>query len=578
MTLVDDALRLAAAHRRAGRLAEALAVYAHALEQAPAEPRLVKGLAALTAATGDPATAISLYSRALADNPQDVEALNNRGVMFLHLGDAQAAVDCLQRAAQASPQDPAVQGNLGNALLALGDGSGALAALRRAVVLAPDDARGPYNLAHAVAAVDGDAAVGEVRTLLEQALALDPDHVPARVNLANLLLRGGQMQAALDQYNAALLRDPLSGLLLHNRAHALAELGRWDAALADLAQARGLVVGAHRIDLLIGQWSYRLGRLDAALEALVRAAEARPDLSTAWLALAEVLRDQGRIEEALEVLDQVGPAAETMRAELVRLRAASQWDVAETTAPGNVLNAEGLDPREMIRLLRFVPVLEQQQGPVTVLGLGDLACLRPQQRPVDPAQAAAATSLLALPHALTGAAPPLPYLHSQPNRPRPWAAQPRGNAPRIGLVWRHAGQPTGPDQDLTLTDLLPVLEAAPGVAWVALASPITRDEDARMQELGIDNAARQARDYEDVLALTEPLDLVIGCDAPMALLAAAAGRPCWLLLPIAPRWPWGMRGAIAIDYPGMELFRQTRPLSWREPILRVVQRLKARFG
>lgn len=548
---IDDAVRLAGVHRRAGRLAEALAVYAHALERAPGNARLVRGLAALTAATGDPANAISLYSRALRDNPDDIEALNNRGVMFLQLGDAQAATDCLRRAAALAPHDAAIQGNLGNAVLALGDGVAAEQHLRAAWALAPADARGAYNLAHALAAIDPQAHADERRALLEQALTLDPDHVPARVNLANLLLQAGEAEAALAEYDAALLREPLAGLVLHNRAHALAGLGRWDAALADLAQARGLVVGPHRIDLLMGEWYHRLGRLDDALAALVRAAEARPDLAEPWLALAALLRDQGRLVEALDTLDQIdAETGASLRAEILRQQRGAPPPLSATEALALLQSGTVADDREIIALLRRI----------------------------DPADGAALHDLLP-----TAFAPLLPVLaarpwRSAPNRSRPWPAPRRGNAPRLGLCWRHAGQTTGPDQDLTLADLLPLLDAVPGAEWVALASPITRDEASQMHRLGIDNAAADARDYEDVLTLAEGLDLLIGCDAPMPLLAAAAGRPCWLVLPAAPRFVWGMGGTGSPDWPGVALFRQTRPLSWREPVQHIAHRLRAQFG
>jgi tetratricopeptide (TPR) repeat protein len=576
---VDDALRLAGVHRRAGRLAEALAVFTHALDRAPGEPRLVRGLAALTAATGEPATAIALYSRTLRDNPDDVEALNNRGVMFLHLGDALAATDCLRRAAALAPEDAAVRGNLGNALLAAqSDVTEALAHLRAAVALAPDDARGPYNLAHALAARGGEGDDAERRTLLERAVQLDPDHVPARVNLANMLLRADESQAALAHYDAALLRDPLSGLVLHNRAHALADQGRWDAALADLQRARGLVVGPHRLDVLIGTWCHRLGRLDAALDALVRAAEARPDLAAPWLALAAILRDQGRLADALAALDQAPPeAGAALRGEITLLQAATRWAPIEgdsTTSDG--VSADGLDIREIIRLLRFV--VPTAAPTLTISGLPE--ALQPLVPPhlLAPAGIHHPTSLTALPHRMPAPDASAPYLRSQPDRLRPWPARSRGNAPRLCLAWHHAGNITGSDQDLTLADVLPVLDAVPGAEWVALASPASHDEAAQLAERGIANLATQARDYEDVLAMVEEMDGLIGGDAPLPLLAAAAARPCWLLLPLAPRWPWGMAGRTARDYASVELFRQTQPLSWREPVARVAARLRARFG
>ncbi len=59
-----------------------------------------------------------------------------------------------------------------------------------------------------------------------QALAKDPKHVPARLYLAHNFLDSGEWQAALDNYDLLLRREPSNPEALYNKALALMELHR----------------------------------------------------------------------------------------------------------------------------------------------------------------------------------------------------------------------------------------------------------------------------------------------------------------------------------------------------------------
>jgi len=69
-------------------------------------------------------------------------------------------------------------------------------------------------------------------------------------------------------------------------------------------------------------------------------------------------------------------------------------------------------------------------------------------------------------------------------------------------------------------------------------------------------------DFADTALAVARLDLVISVDTAVAHLAAALGKPVWLLLPIWPDWRWILGRDDSPWYPGMRLFRQRSLNDW----------------
>jgi hypothetical protein len=88
----------------------------------------------------------------------------------------------------------------------------------------------------------------------------------------------------------------------------------------------------------------------------------------------------------------------------------------------------------------------------------------------------------------------------------------------------------------------------------------------------LDPAASGAPDFHKTAETVAGLDLVITVDTAVAHLAAALGKPVWILLPFfSTDWRW-MRGrADSPWYPTAKLFRQGADQAWR-PVLEAVQR------
>jgi hypothetical protein len=79
-----------------------------------------------------------------------------------------------------------------------------------------------------------------------------------------------------------------------------------------------------------------------------------------------------------------------------------------------------------------------------------------------------------------------------------------------------------------------------------------------------------AKDFEDTRRLISGLERVIAVDTAVAHLAAAMGKPTWLLVSHDPDWRWGWDGETTPWYPSVRIFRQTTPGDWR-PVLNQVR-------
>jgi ADP-heptose:LPS heptosyltransferase len=71
------------------------------------------------------------------------------------------------------------------------------------------------------------------------------------------------------------------------------------------------------------------------------------------------------------------------------------------------------------------------------------------------------------------------------------------------------------------------------------------------------------------------LDLVITVDTSIAHLAAALGRPTWILLPSNPDYRWLLDRDDSPWYPTVRLFRQSRTREYGSVIERVRSELAA---
>jgi tetratricopeptide (TPR) repeat protein len=161
---------------------------------------------------------------------------------------------------QEEPKNPEAQYYLGRFYLALERPEEALPHLKRAVQ--GDPAKADYHFWLGVAYWAIRDFESERNSYIK-ALAIDPQDVPARLYLAHTFLDSGEWQAALDNYDLLLRREPYNPEALYNRALALTELGRpkeetkaWKQYLEYYPQGKWALRAVDHLNEL-GDFSYR---------------------------------------------------------------------------------------------------------------------------------------------------------------------------------------------------------------------------------------------------------------------------------------------------------------------------------
>lgn len=256
--------------------------------------------------------AIALLRDALTVAPQDPDLARNLAQVSLEAG--QPADSLFEQALQLDPASVPTRRGLISAYFSAGKGAQGLALLEAALAANP----GWY---------DGHAQFAQLATLtgqpqravdtLQAAIARFPDSLELRAQMLGLLLMAGDFARVADLAEAAIARLGEVPLLLIDRAAALDELGRGDAAAALFARAGDPAEVGHASWLI--RHHLRRGDAKAALALaepwLARdgATQIWPFVSLAWRMLgddrADWLERQDGLVTTAELGDQIDQAA-----------------------------------------------------------------------------------------------------------------------------------------------------------------------------------------------------------------------------------------------------------------------------
>ena len=552
---IDQALERALEHHRAGRLADAEAIYRQVLAAHPDHPGALNLLGALAYQAGRCDVARVLVGRALTLQPDFAEAHNNLAAALQADGELAQAEAHFRRALALAPGYHGARLNLGILLWQTGRPAEAAEHHREILRHLPDHAEAHNNLGNALYCL---GAVDDAGASFRRALTLKPDYVAARSNLANVLCDLGAPGEALGHYEHAVAVEPGFADYHMNLANALRDLGRLPEAIARYDRALAL-----RPTLEDARWNQALALLLAG------------DYARGWdayqarwqtRALAGQRRDFDR------------PA----------------WDGSDPAGRTVLVHAEqGMG--DVIQFCRYLPLLKAR-GARTVLlidrewrqlapllrGLGGV-----DQLALDVTEVAAFdvhASLLELPRLfgtrLDSIPASVPYLAVDPARLARWRrrfaeAYPRDGALRVGLVW--AGNPNFARDRLRspgLAALRPLL-GLPGLRWFGLQVGPGRDALAHGAPDGLIDLGRELEDFADTAAVMTELDLVIGSCTAATHLAGALARPTWVMLPAAADWRWLRARDDSPWYPTARLFRQTTAGDWQGLVARLADALAA---
>ncbi|MEJ1976210.1 MAG: tetratricopeptide repeat protein [Acetobacteraceae bacterium] len=571
--------------RELQRLDEAVAAFSEALRLQPHCLEAHVNLGNTLLDQGKLDEAVASYGRAIALKPDLAEAHNNLGNAHKEAGRPDAAIASYRRAIECQPAHPEAYLNLGGMFLALGRLDEAVAACLRALALKPDYAEALVSLGNALREQE---RLDEAAICFCKALALKPDYAAACNNLGNVLRERGQLDEAVACCIRAINLAP--GFL---EAHVtlgstLRELGRLDEAVACFHKALEIkpdYPGAHNN---LGIALRQQGLLDPAVACYRRAIALDPDdpdahlnLGTALLALGDMAAGWVEFEWRWKT---------PLMAKERRRFAQPQWHGEAAAGQTLLVHAEqgfgdtlqfcryaplaaarGLRvileaPKPLVRLLRGLPGIDRVVGRGDDLPAFDLHC------PMLSMPLALGTTLATIPSAAS-------YLSADAAQAAAWQARVAatgGQGLRVGLVW--AGSPRNHSPALAAVDrrrslpperLSPLFEV-PGVQFFSLQ----KGGPAAPADVPLIDLMAEVQDFADTAALIANLDLVISVDTAVAHLAAALGKPVWVLDRSDPCWRWLTGRRDSPWYPTLRLYRQPHPGDWDSVLAAVVHDLR----
>ena len=247
------------------------------LRQAPGSLPVLCIAAGIQRRSGQLVEATELLARAAAVDAQASPVLAERAALAVATQDFKLAAQSLRGLLQKHPGQPDSWFNLGLAEEQLGRQQAAIEAFENALDLTPDghpEACARLAMLLATAGRDADA-----RQRVDQALAVDPNHVQARYALGMLLLAEGKTEQALSHFRHCVTRQPQ----LAGAWQQLLECRRIDDPEdPDLAAARRLLDQAdinhterEQLAIAVGKALDDLGEYAAAFDCFRQAKQSR---------------------------------------------------------------------------------------------------------------------------------------------------------------------------------------------------------------------------------------------------------------------------------------------------------------
>ena len=582
----------AALHER-GRLADAEQIYREVLARAADHVGALHLLGVLMAQTKRLEPGVELMRRALALQPNFAQAHNNCGAILRKLKRFEEALASFDKAIALQPNLVEAHNNRGATLKELKRLDEALASYDKALTLKPDFAETHYNRGNALKELK---RLDEAVASYDKALAIRPDHADTLYNRGNALRELKRLDEALASYDKALAITPDDADALTSRGYALMELKRLEEAVASYDKA--LVIRPDDADTLIsrGYALRELKRLEEAVASYDKALAIRPDHVEASSSKSFPLLMAGRFDPGWRLYENRKKIGQWIDYSASRSYPKPPWSGGETLA-GKTLFVyweQGLgDTIQFCRLAK----LAEQRGANVVFSVQNrlrrlLQTLSPTIKLIDEKQAPAEFDyhcpLLSLPLAfgttLNDIPGEAPYLRAEPERVRKWRDKLGCKGFKIGVVWQGSkvgkvdvGRSFAPAEFLGISQI-------PNVRLISLQKHDVAEQlrelppGMNIETLGAGYDADDDDAFLDTAAVVETLDLIIGCDTSVPHLAAALGRPVWVVLKYVPDWRWMLDRTDSPWYPTMRLFRQRIRDDWKGVFLEIESALRERMG
>lgn len=425
----------------------------------------------------------------------------------------------------------------------------------------------------------------DAESLLRPVLEVAPQQPEALHLMGLVAFRKNRLEESVRLVEQAIARGTNTPLFFRNICTIYERLGRYDEAVA--AGKRAIELDPYDPDAYhnLTVTYYRMLQLDDSIASARRAMELNPSLAAPHFALAESLLLRGEMEAGWDEYEYRFriPGAGKLMPPTDR----PQWD-GKALDENTLLLVADQGFGDVIQFSRYIP-WARERCPKLVLACS--AEMQPLMRHTYPwlplfnrwdlcPGFAAYSSLSGLPRLhgtrLHNIPADVPYFRAEPEKAAFWkqrlaAMLPSGKR-RVGIVW--SGRPQPPNRSTSLQALAPIA-ALGGIALVSLQMGEAQGQIGsyygRAPLVGV---GHEIADFMDTVAIMDNLDLVITIDTAVGHLAAAMGKPVWIMLPYSPDWRWLLNRDDSPWYPTARLFRQPTPRRWEPVVARIAEELR----
>lgn len=256
--------------------------------------------------------AIAAYQQALTITPNWVEVQRELGDLFLKLERWDEAVQVYETAISLRSESAEVYHNLGDALLKLQRWEDAIAAYEKAIELNPEFSWSYNNLGDGLRELQ---RWDEAAQAYGKAIELKPDFALSHHNLGDILVKKEDWEGAIAAYQKAVDLDPNFVWSYYNLGDVLVKKEDWENAIAAYRSAVKLDPNLPQVHEKLGDALRHHSQIDSKeisqvyhraveqnptdLQVYYKALEVNPQDAEMSLKLADTLRNQGKLEQAI---------------------------------------------------------------------------------------------------------------------------------------------------------------------------------------------------------------------------------------------------------------------------------------
>lgn len=538
---------------------KALICFDKALALSPKSVKALNNRGLVLTAKGFHTEAFKSFAKAIANDPLFADGFNNLGILLLDLGHLDQAVSCFEAAISLKPQDAVAYNNLGNALNMLARYGDALKVFEKAIALKPDYAQAHSNLG---STFEGLRQMDEAIQSCEVALQLDSQLTKTHNKLAVMLKDIGDWKRSLWHLDEALRIHPDFFDAMINKGNVLSLLKQFEDARACFDH-----VLSHEPSNTLARWNKSLLCLQLG------------DYENGW-----------KLYEAGWAINMRGYPRELNR---------PLWLGRESLAGKTILLHAEQGLGDTLQFCRYAAMVKHLGARVLLEVPEPLLPLMQDLDGIDECVVQGQPlpefdfhcPLMSLPLAFETRLQTIPsavaYLKPNPQKVLDWSAKVVNQKRlKVGIVWNGGFRPHLPHvwsvnqrRNVSLGLLSSSLKGV-NADFYSLQkgepaeSEIRGQEELYWPEGNFINLVCDLHDFSDTAALIANLDVVISVDTSTAHLAAAIGKPTWLLSRYDNCWRWLEGRTDSPWYPTLTLYRQGADRNWVPTLARLADDLR----